>query len=234
MTLDSFITLDQHLLTWFNGSDSLFVDRLAEVLTSGITWIPLYIALLILVIKNNETMTQILIIVGCTALCIVLADGVADGLVKPLVARPRPANDPLIKYTVNVVANHRGMGFSFFSAHAANTMSLAVFFSLLIRDRLFGTVMVLWSLVNCWTRLYLGLHYPGDILCGLLWGAVAGAISYLVFYRLYFKVSPRLNYISSQYTPSGYSKQDIDMVVGVLVAIIAVVMLWSLLSIGLF
>jgi undecaprenyl-diphosphatase len=228
MTLESLIDLDQTLLLWFNGSDSLFLDRFVELLTSGLTWIPLYIALFYLVVKNNETMVQIALVMGCAGLCILLADGMADGIVKPLVARPRPSMDPYIKYVVNVVDNQRGSGFSFFSAHAANTMSLAVFFSLLVRNRLFNTVMIIWSLLNCWTRLYLGLHYPVDILCGMVWGVIAGLISYLVFYKLYFKFSPKFNYISSQYTATGYSRVDIDVVMMVIALILAAVMLLSL------
>lgn len=94
MTIDSLIALDQELLTWFNGSESLFLDNFVVLLTTGITWIPLYVALFVLVMKNNETMSQIMLVVGCAALCILFADGVADGLVKPLVGRPRPATIP--------------------------------------------------------------------------------------------------------------------------------------------
>ena len=113
--LERLIALDQELLMWFNGSDSLFTDRLAEALTAGVVWIPLYVALFYLVLKNNETMLQIGIIMGCALLCILLSDGMADGIVKPLVQRPRPCNDPILKYMVDVVDNHREKSFSFFS-----------------------------------------------------------------------------------------------------------------------
>lgn len=114
MTIDSLIALDQELLTWFNGSESLFLDNFVVLLTTGITWIPLYVALFVLVMKNNEAMSQIMLVVGCAALCILFADGVADGLVKPLVGRPRPCNDPLLKYAVDIAGNYRVSGFSFF------------------------------------------------------------------------------------------------------------------------
>jgi undecaprenyl-diphosphatase len=233
MAFASFTTFDQYLLGLFNGSNSLFLDSMAQWLTSGLTWIPLYIALFILVMKNNETMAQIALIVGCSLLCIILAGGLTDFVVKPLVARWRPANDPFFKYAVDVVANHRSSDYGFFSAHAANTMSLAVFFSFLVRDRLLGFTLVVWSLINCWTRLFLGLHYPFDILFGILWGIVAGSLSYLVFHHIYFKISPRLNYISSQYSSTGYSKTDIDMVVAVFVLTLAVVMLCAVYTIRL-
>ncbi|WP_276943103.1 phosphatase PAP2 family protein [Hallella colorans] len=228
MTLESIIEFDQQLLLWFNGSDSLFLDRMSDMLTWGFTWTPLFLALFFLVVKNNETMPQIVLVTCCAGLCILLADGMADGIVKPLVARPRPAMDPYLKYLVDVVDGHRGSGFSFFSAHAANTMSLAVFFSMLVRNRLFTVVMVLWSLLNCWTRLYLGLHYPVDIVCGLLWGIVSGLISYMVYHKFYYKISPKINYISSHYTSSGYSMADIDMVVVVVAGTLAMVTVLAL------
>lgn len=212
MDIQTIIDLDHQLLPFFNGSDSLFLDRWMVVLTSGITWIPLYLSLLYLVVKNNETMAQILLIVGCAFLCVVLSDGMADMVAKPLVARPRPGNDPLFKYTVRVVNDLRGTDFSFFSAHAANTFSLAVFFCCLVRDRLLGVVLVAWSLLNCYTRLYLGLHYPSDITVGLLWGGVSGMLAYFTFRKIYHRISPRLNYISSQYTATGYQCSDVDIV----------------------
>ncbi len=234
MTWEGLIALDQQLLTWFNGSDSLLLDNLVLMLTSGVTWIPLYVVLFVLVMKNNETMSQIMLIVGCAALCVLLADGLADGLAKPFVERPRPCNDPILKYTVDVVGRHRESGFSFFSAHAANTMSLAVFFALLVRHRMFTAAMLAWSVLNGWTRLYLGLHYPGDVVCGFLWGAVAGLAVYLFFYKVYLKISPRLNYISTQYTRTGYSIIDIDLVISVLVLTVAVAVLGSLFTMQLF
>lgn len=228
MDIDSILALDRQLLAVFNGSDSLYLDQLTMLLTQGVTWIPMYVALFYLVIKNNETMTQIMIIVGCMALCILLSSGVTNGIVKPLVARPRPSLDPLFKYAVDVVDNHRNSGFSFFSAHAANTMSVAVFFCLLVRDRILSIMLFFWAVLNAWTRLYLGLHYPSDILCGMLWGAIAGGIGYWVLYKLYYKVSPHLSYISQQYTSTGYSRIDIDVVLSVFIMTVAVVMLMAL------
>lgn len=210
--MESLLQLDRQLLLWFNGSDSMYLDSLAMLLTFGISWLPLYFALLYMVIKNNETMLQIALIVGSVAFCLLLTAGVTDGFVKPYFARFRPCNDPVLKYVVNVVGGHRNSDFGFFSAHAANTMGLAMFFSLLVRNRLLTFAMMGWSLINCWTRLYLGQHYPSDIVCGLLWGAFAGAMSYLVYRRFYYKISPKINYISSQYTRTGYATKDVDIV----------------------
>lgn len=209
--------IDQSILAFFNGSDSLFVDNLAVILTSGLTWIPLYLSLLYVVIKNNETMKQIMLVIGCVILSIVLSDGVADFIAKPMFERLRPSNDPLIKYTVNVVEGIRGNSYSFFSAHASNTFCIAMFFSLLVRNKVFVVTMVSWSLINCWTRMYLGLHYPSDILVGLIWGGVSGSLAYYIYIKSYLRIYKDFNYISSRYTSTGYNRFDADIVLLVLI-----------------
>lgn len=225
MDIATFETLDRQLLEFFNGSNSVFLDSVALTFTSGLTWIPLYVALLYLVIKNSENMAQFGLIVASVLLCMLLSDGVAEYLVKPYVGRLRPSADPAVKYLIDVVGNYReSTTFSFPSAHAANTAAVAVFFSLLVRNKSLSVMLLLWSVLNCWTRLYLGVHYPGDILVGFLWGILSAVVSYGVYRAIYFRLRPRLNYISSQYTSTGYNHEDIDIVLltGVLLCLYVV------------
>jgi undecaprenyl-diphosphatase len=220
MELEGLMQIDRAVLLFFNGSDSLFLDRFVSILTSGFAWTPLFLALLYLVIKNNDTMPQIMLTIGCALLCILLADGLADGIIKPLVARPRPLNDANFKDSIDVVQGIWDKSYSFFSAHAANTFSLAVFFSFLIRHRLAVVALVAWSVLNCWTRLYLGMHYPSDIVAGLLWGAMVGTGMYYLYRYLYYRFSPRISYVSSQYTRTGYAYADVDVMCAVMVFIL--------------
>lgn len=208
---------DLGILHFFNGSNSLFYDTLVQVLTSGFTWIPLFLALFYLVIKNNETMVQIGLAIGCAVLCVVLSGGIDDMIVKPLVARLRPTVDPHVKFTIDIVNGiTEAKQFSFFSAHAANTFTIAAFFALLVRSRLLNAALFTWALLNGWTRLYLGVHYPSDVLIGILWGCVVAVLVYWFYFRTYRRISPALNYVSSQYTVTGYNRGDIDMVLTVL------------------
>lgn len=217
--------LDMQLLHVFNGSNNVWLDQAAMVLTSGFTWIPLYLVLILVVIRNNEMMGQIALAVGGALLCVLLSDGIVDGLIKPLAERWRPSNDPLLKYTVQVVDGMRLKSFSFCSAHAANTLSIAVFCSLLVRSKVLSWTLILWSFINCWTRLYLGVHYPVDIVCGLGIGLVVGLVVYFLFYRLYIRISPKIKYISDQYTSAGYDYDDVDKVITVMMFILIYVVI---------
>lgn len=216
-TLDQLIALDKELLLTVNGSDSLFIDGLAHTLTTATTWVPLYVALFYLVLKNNDTIQKIVWIVACALLCVLLAGTTDDLIVKPLVERWRPTHDPQIGMAVDVVNGYRGGNYGFFSAHASNTFSLAVFFALLVRSHALTVFLVAWSLTNCWTRMYLGVHYPGDIACGLLWGATVGVTVWCLHRYVARRIDTKASFISTHYTPSGYLTTDVDVVIAILI-----------------
>ena len=217
---ETLIDFDRELLLAVNGSDSLFLDRLVRLLTNGLTWIPLYLSLFYMVMKNNDNFRRLLYVLLGAGLCILIAGTLNDEIVKPLVARWRPTHDPQIGTLVDIVDGYRGGKYGFFSAHACNTFSIAVFFSLLVRSRLLTVGLVLWSFVNCWTRLYLGVHFPGDILVGLLWGGIVGTAVYLFYQWADRHYSKQVKFISSQYTNTGYLHSDVDVVILVLVLLL--------------
>ena len=215
--IDSLIGLDKELLLTLNGSSSLYADALMTTLTKAQTWIPLYVALFYLVVKNNESVRKIVSILCCAGLCVLLAGTVDDTIVKPLVARCwRPTHDFEIGMLVDTVDGYRGGKYGFFSAHAANTFSIAIFFTILVRNLYLSFSLIVWSLVNCWTRLYLGVHYPGDIAVGLLWGGTAAIVAYLFYYFVLCRNVDWGVFISSQYTSTGYVVTDTDVVISVL------------------
>lgn len=224
--------MDMQVLSLFNGSDNIMLDQMVQILTSGLTWIPLYVMLFFVVMRNNETMGQIALVVGSAIFCVLFADGLVDGIIKQLAERWRPSNDPTFKYMVQVVDDIRLKGYSFCSAHAANTMSLAIFFSLLVRSKLLTITLVIWSLINCWTRLYLGVHYPSDILCGMIIGIIVGILVYLLYYKIYLRISPKINYISNQYTSTGYDHDDIDKAMVILMLTLVYVVTRSVIMAG--
>ena len=218
LDIQTFLANDRLVLSWFNGSNSVFLDGWMSALTSGFTWVALYASLFYLVVKNNETMKQIMLVVGCALACVALAD----------IERWRPSNDPIFKYDVAVVDGCRGSSYGFFSAHAANTFSLALFFCMVVRSRVLSVALVLWSLINCYTRMYLGLHYPSDIVCGILWGSVCAIGVYFFYLRVSRKMFGEDNYVSTQYTSTGYRLCDVDIVVLVLVSTVLITLFRAL------
>ena len=227
MNYSTLYAADKTLLMVFNGSHCPFVDRLAVTLTCGYMWIPLYIALLLLVINNHKTVVQISLVIGMALLTIVLSEGMADLIVKPLVARLRPIHDTLMQDSVQVVNNYRAEGYSFFSAHASNTMAVAVFFSLLVKDRLFACTLITWALVNCWTRLYLGVHYPSDIIVGVVWGSVSGLFAYTIYHKV--KDTRRLSVSDNAATiDMAYRRSDINRVICVMALLVIFAIIFSL------
>ena len=137
------IALDKQWLLAVNGSDSLFLDRVAHVLTTALTWLPLYLSLFYIVIRNNENFRKVLCVLAGAGLCVLLAGSVDDLIVKPTVARWRPTHDPEIGLLVDVVDGYRGGSYGFFSAHASNTFSIAIYFCWLIRSRLLSIALVI-------------------------------------------------------------------------------------------
>lgn len=209
--------VDLFVLRYVNGSASHFIDNMAVTLTSGFLWIPLYVFLTILVIKNNKTMIQILLTFCCGVVGVLLSGVLSDLIIKPIVMRPRPCNDPIYGDIVQTVMGYHASGYSFFSSHSANTFSLAMFFALLVRSRLLSITLFLWALTNVWTRLYLGVHWFTDVLVGMCWGMLVGAMVYYVYRKLFYRISPKVKYVSSQYSSTGYSHSDINMCVSVVV-----------------
>lgn len=203
---------DLPIMQVLQGSDSLFLDRFIFVLTGTVTWIPLYLSLIYLIIRNNETMKQIGLIIGFAIFTVALSDYVVDVLIKPVFMRYRPGQDPIMYYTIDVVNNYRGGKYGFFSAHASNTMSIALYFCLIVKSRLLSIALIIWSCVNCYTRIYLGVHYPSDVMVGIVWGCIVGFLVYGIYSLIERRVVVKANYISDQYTSEGYSYHDIHVV----------------------
>ena len=210
MDLNTLLNIDRYMLLSLNGSDSLFWDGCMLVYTSMAVWMPLAAILLYVLIKNNNIKDFFLLIV-LVAVVATLTDTISSGICKPFFERWRPTNDPMLMYAVDVVNETRGGRFGFTSSHAANSFGIATFVSLLIRNRALSVSLVIWATMNAFTRIYLGVHYPGDILAGTMIGVVVG----WVVYRLYVYIqnhkrrTARRDWISNHYTKSGYLVSDV-------------------------
>jgi len=181
--LQGLIDIDTDLMLSINSLHSGFFDGFMWGYTKVAVWIPMYVALVFFLFKNMKPKTMIWALV-CVALTILICDQVTSHLIRPLVQRLRPANlENPISEMVHIVNGYRGGRYSFPSAHAANTFGLAFYMMYLFRNKLLTSVLVLWAFLNCYSRIYLGVHYPGDILAGLLVGFLAASFSYWIFRR---------------------------------------------------
>ena len=211
MDLQQIITFDQELLLQLNGSDSLFWDGFMWLSTKMFTWIPLAFVLVYVIFKNNkikEALT-ILILVGVV---ITLADQIASGFCKPFFARYRPTQDPELMYQIDIVNGYRGGTYGFMSSHAANTFGVAIFLSLIFKSGSLTLILFIWAILNAFSRIYLGVHYPGDILFGTMVGIGVGILIYMIYKKLQQKVLKQVSFISNQYTSSGYLISDIHLI----------------------
>lgn len=207
------LELDQNITLALNGSDNLFWDNIIITYTNTWYWMLFALALLIVMFKNNDVRDFLLIIVT-VGVMIAVADRICSGLVKPMVARWRPTQDPQIMYMLDVVEGYRGGRFGFFSGHACNSFCLATFLAMVFRHKGIGAGLYLWAIMNAYTRVYLGVHYFGDILVGMIVGVFIG----FAFYAIYDRISNRFENSrssSDKFTVTGYNKSDLNSILAV-------------------
>lgn len=209
--IDTLIHYDQQLLLLLNGSDSVYWDGIWMTITSVGTWIAFYVALFVVLMRSTD-MRHLLLILLMLGFAILLADQGASGICKPLFHRFRPTHEPALEGLVDVVDNYRGGLYGFMSSHAANGFAIATFLSLIIRHRWATGCLYLYCGLSCYSRMYLGVHYPGDILCGGLWGVVSAMLAYRLYVYLKSRWNLQRQFMSSAYTRTGVLKDDAHLV----------------------
>jgi undecaprenyl-diphosphatase len=176
--LEKIKSLDTELLVFLNGLGSTTYDPFWLFITKQLNWLPLFLLLLYVILKKIGT-KQTLFLLLFVAILVTFTDQ-ATNLVKNTVQRLRPCNNPEINTFMRLVQVRKS--FSFFSGHAANSMAVTTFLYCIFRTKIkyFG-FLYLWPLVFAYSRIYLGLHYPLDILVGYLCGAIFGFIIYKIY-----------------------------------------------------
>lgn len=188
--LHDWIEIDQQVLVAINSWHAEWADQLMWCISGKWTWLPLYVLLIGLLLWRYGWKRTLLMVLAI-GMAVGLADFISSGIIKPFVCRLRPTHDPELMGILHLVNGYRGGMFGFVSSHAANTLACALVFiriwtqkndclerkqSLDVR---YAWLLLIWVVMNCYSRMYLGVHYPGDILGGLL---VGGCVAELIYW----------------------------------------------------
>ncbi len=176
--LDKVIKHDQQLLIYLNNLGTDFLDPIFMYITHQINWWPFFLILIFLLLKKIS-LKQFGLLVLILTVFFVFTDQMTN-VVKYSVARLRPVNDPLIEPYLRILRKANSP--SFFSGHASNSSgSILIIFLIMKRYYKYAWLIFFFPLLFAYTRIYLALHYPLDILCGYIFGIASGFLFYYIF-----------------------------------------------------
>jgi len=179
--MESLAHLDSDLFLFLNGLHAEWMDKVMVLITQMWVWLPLYLLLIYWTVKQyGKRCWWIFLAVGIVVLC---SDQLSAHVCKPLFQRLRPCYNADLQDLIYLPKGMAGGRYGFVSSHAANTFAVAAFLTPALRkDRNWmGIMLYFWAFISSYSRIYLGFHYPGDILCGALLGILIGLILWKVF-----------------------------------------------------
>ena len=180
--IEYFNSIDTQWLLAVNSWHCDYMDIAMWMISSRVSWVlPALMFIFIMARKRWKTLAVALLLV---AIAVLLTDQLSSGLIKHTVERLRPTHAPAIMDQLHVVHDYRGGLYGFTSSHAANSISVAIVLAAIFRSRWVALAMAVWTLLQCYSRVYLGVHYPGDIVGGLIVGAIAATVIIVLWRRL--------------------------------------------------
>lgn len=189
-TLEYIVNLDQHFFFFINQNlRNQFFDFVMPYLRDKNFWIPLYAVLVAYFIWKFRKQSWIALVMATVT--VVATDQIASSIIKPLVHRHRPCNDPLLANYVHMLVDC-GSGFSFVSSHAANHFGIACFLIVLLKNKFRWIVpaALMWALLISFAQVYVGLHFPLDVICGGILGICIGTATGRICKSILAKKNP--------------------------------------------
>ena len=178
--------IDRGIFMFFNSMYSPLSDKFWLLITETTTWIPLYallLAMIMWIFKKDS-----IYIIASILLVVLFSDQFTSGFMKPFFERLRPCHNPDIQLDVHVASKCGGL-YGFASGHAANSFGIAMFTWLLFKSYWKWTwILFIWAFTVAYSRIAIGVHYPGDIVIGGLVGTFFGWIVYYLLNEVYFRI----------------------------------------------
>ncbi len=201
------VHLDQKLFLFLNSLNSPFWDQIMHAISGKLIWAPLYLA--ILIYMGVRYKRKFLIIILFIILAVTLADQISVQLFKNTFQRLRPCHEPALQGMIHLFNGECGGKYGFVSSHAANSFNIALLTLLFIRKRWYTISIIFWALIIGYSRVYLGVHYPGDVICGSLVGALVGWGCYLLYKLTDNRILQNSSYFKNiPEPPGGYTTMD--------------------------
>lgn len=186
-TVESLLPLERDLFFFLNGSDFIILDDLFLTITGKIIWAPVILFLVFMFFFRTPIKVAIITVIA-VVLVVTICDQVSSSIFKDYFQRLRPVNHPEFKDLVDTAKGYRSGGYSFISGHATNSFGIAVFLSLLFRNKWITIPIISWAALNSYSRIYLGVHFISDIIGGI----IVGSLLALFVYKIYIYAIKRL------------------------------------------
>ena len=180
--LEYFTSIDKAILLEIHRWHTPFWDDFFYIFSGQKVWLITALAIVYAIIRSYRKESWVVFL--AIAVLITLSDQLSSGLIKPLVERLRPTHEPSLEGLLCIVHDCREGGYSFVSSHAADSLAFATFSILLFKNRLYGWMIASWSILTGFSRMYLGVHYPFDVVCGTILGISVGFLVYFLLKKL--------------------------------------------------